>query len=126
MLQLGALRFQVDGLRLCGLELALGQRDVGSQHDTGSVLVLRQRQGARVASGGGSVQVALQIDHADLEIVLRHAGLDAQARAGEVVGTGLHVGIAGLDRAPHGAPYVGLPAGAEAGAVVGAESGGSA
>jgi hypothetical protein len=119
--ELRALRLEVDGLRLCGLELAFGQRHVGAQHGAGGVLVLREFERLGVGRGGAGVQVALQVDDADLQVVLRERGLDAQARAREVVGAGLRWRIAGLDRAAHGAPDVGLPARGEAQGVGGAE-----
>ncbi len=114
MLQLSALPLQVDGLGLGTLELGGGLAHVGFRHDAGAVLVLGQAQRARIGGDRGIEQARLLVEHPQLQVVLHQFALQAQARGGEICGTGLELGTTGLQATAQLAPDIQFPRRAEA------------
>ena len=80
MLQLGALQFDVDRLRLGGLQLGLRGRDIGPGVDALGVPVLRDLQETDVVLNLPRIEVLLALRNAQGEIRLSQQGVNAEAR----------------------------------------------
>jgi hypothetical protein len=110
----GALRVEIDSRGLRRLELRLGQRHIGAQRNAGAELRLRELQRLGVCGDGVRIELALRVDVAQLQVVLRKRRLDGEACGAEVTGARLGRGDARLDAAAHAAEQIGLPARAHA------------
>ncbi len=110
VLELRARDPRVEHLRLRGLELRLGLRDIAAGDDAGRVLIARELQRPFVAGDRILEQSDLRVLHAQQQVALRQQRLRRQPRRGEVRRARLRARFARLDAAPHAAPQVDFPA----------------
>lgn len=84
MLLLRPLELRIEGLGTHLLEESLGLRNIRPRHETGVVLVRRQRHRPLIRLDGFPEQRELRIERAELKEIQRQIAAHAQARALEI------------------------------------------
>src|SRR5271165_3144927 len=109
MFKLGALYPEVDGLRLRGLELGFGCRNVRPCGHTGVVAILRELEGFLVTGGRVIEQLHLRVKGAKLEVVDGEFCLEGQATQSDSGGARLCACAVCLDISSNRTEDVQLP-----------------